>query len=96
MYVITLWRVDLFRKGKNTRIATLNLTQTKIPKVSTSLSLQMLQYTDIDYTCFPKCKTCKMVIVASFLNYQGTLVNIKELNYSKTKNQASSPKSTCP
>ena len=59
-----------------------------MPKVIIPFSLQMLQRTGVDYTCCPKCKTGKMEIVASFLNHNGLLVNIKDLNRRKTKNKS--------
>ena len=60
-----------------------------MPKVIIPFSLQMLQRTGVDYTCCPKCKTGKMEIVASYLNHNGSLVNIKDLNRRKTKNKSS-------
>jgi hypothetical protein len=82
----------LAHNGKNKRIAAihaqLNLPK-PMPKVIIPFSLQMLQRTGVDYTCCPKCKTGKMEIVASYLNHNGSLVNIKDLNRRKTKNKSS-------
>ena len=82
----------LAHNGKNKRIAAihqqLNLPK-PMPEVTIPFSLQMLQRTGVDYTCCPKCKTGKMEIVASYLNHNGTLVNIKDLNRGKTKNKSS-------
>ena len=82
----------LAHNGKNKRIAAihqqLNLPK-PMPKVIIPFSLQMLQRTGVDYSCCPKCKTGKMEIVASYLNHNGTLVNIKDLNRGKTKNKSS-------
>jgi len=52
----------------------------------------MLQRTGVDYSQCPKCKEGKMERVASYLNHNGTLVNVKELNRQRTKNKASPPK----
>ena len=52
----------------------------------------MMQRTGVDYTCCSKCKTGKMVI-ASYLNHNGTLINIKDLQRRKTKNKSSPLKS---
>jgi hypothetical protein len=60
-----------------------------MPKVIIPFSVQMLQRTGIDYSLCPKCKTGKMEIVASYLNHNGTLVNIKSLSRGKTKNKSS-------
>ena len=60
-----------------------------MPKVIIPFSVQMLQRTGVDYTCCPKCKTGKMEIVASYLNHNGSLVNIKDLNRRKAKNKSS-------
>ena len=82
----------LAHNGKNKRIAAileqLNLPR-PMPKVTIPFSLQMLQRTGVDYTCCPKCKTGKMIIVASYLNHNGTLININDLNRRKTKNKSS-------
>ena len=60
-----------------------------MPKVTIPFSLQMLQRIGVDYSCCSKCKTGKMEIVASYLNHNSTLVNIKDLNRRKTKNKSS-------
>gem|GEM_PF-3247820 len=60
-----------------------------MPKVTIPFSLQMLQRIGVDYSCCSKCKTGKMEIVASYLNHNGSLVNIKDLNRRKTKNKSS-------
>lgn len=39
----------------------------------------------VDYTCYLKCKTSKVLIVASSLDHNGILVNINDLNLRKTK-----------
>ena len=82
----------LAHNGKNKRIAAihqqLNLPK-PMPKVIIPFSLQMLQGTGIDYSCCPKYKMDKMEIVSSYLNNNGTLVNIKDLNRRKTKNKSS-------
>ena len=82
----------LSHNGKNKRIADvlqqLNLPK-PMPKVIIPFSLQMLQRTGVDYTCCPKCKTGKMEIVASYLNDNGTMVNVKDLQRGKTKNKSS-------
>ena len=58
-----------------------------MPKVIMPFNLQMLQRTGIDYSVCPKCREGKMEIVASYLNHNGTLINIKDLQ--KLKNKAS-------
>ena len=82
----------LAHNGKNQRIAAihaqLNLPK-PMPKVIIPFSLQMLQRTEVDYSCCPKCKTGKMEIVSSYLNHNGSLVNIKDLNRRKIKNKSS-------
>ena len=80
----------LANNGKNKRIAAiheqLNLPK-PMPKITIPFSLQMLQRTGVDYTCCSKCKTGKMIIVASYLNHNGTLINIKDLHRRKTNNK---------
>ena len=82
----------LAHNGKNKRIAAiqeqLNLPK-PMPKITIPFSLQMLQRTGIDYSCCSKCKTGKMVIVASYLNHNGTLININDLHRRKIKNKSS-------
>ena len=39
----------------------------------------------------PKCGTGKMERIASFLMHNGSLVNVKDLSRSRTKNKASPP-----
>ena len=78
--------------GKNKRIAAIHLQLNlpkPMPKVTIPFSVQMLQRTGIDYSLCTKCKTGKMEIVARYLNHNGTLINIKDLNRSKTKNKSS-------
>ncbi len=58
-------------------------------KVVIPFSLQMLQRTGEDYTLCPVCKAGKMERIASYLNQNGRLVNLKDLSGSKTKNKAS-------
>ncbi|MEO5998929.1 MAG: hypothetical protein ABIQ00_19820 [Chitinophagaceae bacterium] len=60
-----------------------------MPKVIIPFSLQMLQRSGIDYSICPKCKEGKMEITASYLNHNGSLVNIKNLTRRSTKNKAS-------
>lgn len=62
-----------------------------MPKVIIRISLQMLQRTGTDYSLCPTCKSCKMERVTSYLNHNGTLVNIKDLNRNRTKNKVSPP-----
>ena len=82
----------LAHNGKNKRIAAiqeqLNLPK-PMPQITIPFSLQMLQRTGIDYSCCSKCKTGKMIIVASYHNHNGTLININNQNRSKTKNKLS-------
>ena len=86
----------LAHNGKNKRIAAihqqLNLPK-PMPKVIIPFSLQMLQRTGKDYTLCPTCKVGTMEIIASYLNHNGRLVNIKDLTRNKTKNKASPPTS---
>ena len=82
----------LSHNGKNKRIAAIHeqLRLPKpMPKVIIPFSMQMLQRTGIDYSLCPKCKIGKMEIVASYLNHNGTLVNIKDLKRGTTKNKSS-------
>ena len=83
-----------WHNGKNKRIAAihqqLNLPK-PMPKVIIPFGLQMLQRTGVDYSQCPKCKKGKMERVASYLQHNGTLVNVKELNRQRTKNKASPP-----
>lgn len=61
--------------GKNKRIATIHLQlilPRPMPKLIIRLGLQMLQRTGVNYICWPKCKKGKLLIVASYLNYNGT------------------------
>ena len=85
----------LAHNGKNQRIAAihqqLNLPK-PMPKVILPFNLQMLQRTGTDYSVCPKCKEGKMEIVATYLNHNGTLINIKDLQ--KLKNKASPIKSS--
>ena len=82
----------LAHNGKNNRITDvleqLNLPR-PMPKVIIPFGLQMLQRTGVDYTCCSKCKTGKMIIVPSYLNHNGTLINVNDLNRPKTKNKSS-------
>ena len=82
----------LAHNGKNKRIAAIHqqLSLPKpMPKVIIPFSLQMLQRTGVDYTLCQKCKEGKMEIIASYLNHNGRLVNIKDLTRRSTKNKAS-------
>ena len=82
----------LAHNGKNKRIAAiqeqLNLPK-PMPKITILFSLQMLQRTGVDYSCCSKCKTGKMIIFASYLNHNDTLLNINDLHRRKTKNKSS-------
>ena len=84
----------LAHNGKNKRVAAIH-EQLKLPKpmpkIIIPFNLQMLQRTGTDYSVCPKCKEGKMEIVASYLNHNGTLINIKDLQ--KIKNKASPIKS---
>ena len=84
----------LAHNGKNKRVAAIH-EQLKLPKpmpkVIIPFSLQMLQRTGTDYSVCPKCREGKMEITASYLNHNGTLINIKDLQ--KIKNKASPIKS---
>jgi hypothetical protein len=86
----------LAHNGKNIRVAAihqqLNLPR-PMPKVIMPFNLQMLQRTGTDYSVCPKCREGKMEIVASYLNHNGTLVNIKDLQ--KLKNKASPCAASC-
>ena len=79
-----------YTDGKKQRVAAihqqLNLPK-PMPKVIMPFNLQMLQRTGTDYSVCPKCREGKMEIVASYLNHNGTLINIKDLQ--KLKNKAS-------
>ena len=81
----------LSHNGKNKWIVAIH-EQLNLPKpmqkVIVPLSLQMLQCTGLDYPCCSKYKTDKIVIVASYLNHNGTLVNVNDLNRHKTKNKS--------
>ena len=84
----------LAHNGKNNRIAAILLQlelPKPMPKVIIPFSLQMLQRTGIDYSLCPKCKEGKMEITASYLNHNGSLVNIKDLTRRSTKNKESPP-----
>jgi len=82
----------LAHNGKNKRIAAIH-EQLKLPKpmpkVIIPFSLQMLQRTGEDYSLCQVCKAGKMERIASYLNHNGTLVNINELTRQRTKNKAS-------
>jgi len=82
----------LSHNGKNVRLAAihqqLNLPK-PMPKVIIPFSLQMLQRTGTDYSVCPKCREGKMEIIASYLNHNGTLVNVKDLASRRIKNKAS-------
>ena len=84
----------LSHNGKNHRIAAI-LLQLKLPKpmpkVIIPFSLQMLQRTGIDYSICPICKEGKMEITASYLNHNGSLVNIKDSNGAQYKKQSITP-----
>jgi len=56
-----------------------------MPKVIIPSSLQMLQRTGANYRFCPTCKSVKMERVKSYLNHNGTLVNLKDLNRKRTK-----------
>jgi hypothetical protein len=85
----------LSHNGKNQRIAAiheqLNLPK-PMPKIIIPFSLQMLQRTGTDYSICPKCKAGKMIMTATYLMHNGTLVNVKDLHRRRTKNKSSPPK----
>lgn len=84
----------LAHNGKNHRIAAIHqqLDLPKpMPKVIIPFTLQMLQRTGEDYSQCPKCKEGKMQRVASYLQHNGTLVNVNDLNRQRAKNKASPP-----
>lgn len=82
----------LAHNGKKGRIAAihrqLNLPR-PMPRVIIPFSLQMLQRTGTDYSVCPKCKTGKMAVTATYLQFNGRLVNIKDLSGGRTRNKAS-------
>ena len=82
----------LAHNGKNKRIAVIH-EQLKLPKpmpkVIIPFSLQMLQRMGEDYSLCPVGKAGKMERIASYLNHNGTLVNINDLNRERTKNKTS-------
>ena len=82
----------LAHNGKNVRVAAihqqLNLPK-PMPKVIIPFSLQMLQRTGTDYSVCPKCREGKMEIIVSYLNHNGTLVNVKDLARQRLKNKSS-------
>jgi len=82
----------LAHHGKNKRVAAIH-EQLKLPKpmlkVIMPFNLQMLQRTGTDYSVCPKCKEGKMEIIASYLNHNGTLVNVKDLARQRLKNKSS-------
>jgi Putative transposase len=86
----------LAHNGKSQRIAAIH-EQLKLPvpmpKATLPFSLQMLQRTGVDYTVCPKCKEGKMELIASYLNYNGALLNVEELVRRRTKNKSSPVKS---
>ena len=86
----------LAHNGKKLRIAAIHQ-QLKLPrpmpKVIMPFNLQMLQRTGTDYSICSKCREGKMEIVASYLNHNGTLINIKDLQ--KLKNKASPCAASC-
>jgi Putative transposase/Transposase zinc-binding domain len=81
----------LAHNGKNKRIAAIHK-QLKLPppmpKVIIPFSLQMLQRTGTDYTLCPTCKLGKMERIASYINHNGKLINVNELNRNRSKNKA--------
>ena len=86
----------LSHHGKNKRIATIHeqlQLPTPMPKVTIPFTLIMLQRTGENYSQCPHCKVSKMTRVASYLQHNGVLVNVKELNRQRTRNKAS-PKIT--
>ena len=77
---------------KNVRVAAIH-EQLKLPKpmpkVIMPFNLQMLQRTGTDHSVCPKCREFKMEIVVSYLNHNGTLVNVKDLARQRLKNKSS-------
>ncbi|MEO6000488.1 MAG: hypothetical protein ABIN89_26835, partial [Chitinophagaceae bacterium] len=81
----------LAHNGKNDRIAAILLQlelPKPMPKVIIPFSLQMLQRTGIDYSICPKCTEGKMEITASYLNHNGSLVNIQDSNQAQHKKRS--------
>jgi Putative transposase/Transposase zinc-binding domain len=82
----------LAHNGKKGRIAAihqqLNLPP-PMPRVIIPFSLQMLQRTGTDYSVCPKCKTGKMEVTATYLHFNGKLVNVKDLAGGRPRNKAS-------
>lgn len=86
----------LAHNGKNKRIAAIHeqlQLPAPMPKVIIPFALIMLQRTGEDYSQCPHCKAGKMMRVASYLQHNGVLVNVKELNRQRARNKAS-PKIT--
>jgi hypothetical protein len=85
----------LAHNGKKGRIAAIHQQlqlRPPMPRVIIPFSLQMLQRTGTDYSVCPKCKTGKMEVTATYLHFNGKLVNVKDLAGGRTRNKASSVK----
>lgn len=82
----------LAHNGKKGRIALihqqLNLPRA-MPRVIIPFSLQMLQRKGTDYSVCPKCKTGKMEVTDTYLQFNGKLVNVKDLSGERIRNKAS-------
>jgi hypothetical protein len=82
----------LAHNGKKGRIAAIHQQlqlPPPMPRVLIPFSLQMLQRTGTDYSVCPKCKTGKMEVTATYLQFNGKLVNVKDLASGRTRNKAS-------
>ncbi len=82
----------LAHNGKNKRIAAIHeqlQLPAPLPKVIIPFALIMLQRTGEDYSQCPHCKAGKMIRVASYLQHNGVLGNVKELNRQRARNKAS-------
>ena len=87
---------DVIAPWQNKRIAAIHeqlQLPTSMPKVTIPFTLIMLQRTGENYSQCPHCKAGKMARVASYLQHNCVLVNVKELNRQRTRNKAS-PKIT--
>lgn len=82
----------LAHHGKNKRISAIHQQlqlPAPMPKLTIPFALIMLQRTGEDYSQCSHCKTGKMTRIASYLQHNGELVNVKELNRQRTRNKAS-------
>lgn len=82
----------LAHHGKNKRVAAIHeqlQLPAPMPKVIIPFALVMLQRTGEDYSKCPHCKAGKMNRIASYLQHNGVLMNVNELNRQRTRNKAS-------